>query len=138
VSVGAHKTAIDWATEVQDLLDRRYPTADYVRLVCDNLNRHGIGALYAAFPPEQAHALAARLESHHAPKHGSWPNIAEIELRALTVQCLDRRMPDIETLRAETAQWEQRRNALHKGVDWQFSTHDARIKLRRLYPQIQS
>ncbi len=138
VSVREHKTAVDWATEVQQLVERQYPEADRIRLVCDNLNTHGIGSLYEAFPPEQARRLASRLELHYTPKHGSWLNIAEIELSALTLQCLDRRIPDLETLREETHQWEQRRNAAQKGVDWQFSTHDARIKLKRLYPQIQS
>ena len=138
VSVREHKTAVDWATEVQQLVERQYPQADRSRLVCDNLNTHGIGSLYEAFPPEQARRLAARLELHYTPKHGSWLNIAEIELSALTLQCLDRRIPDLETLRAETHQWEQRRNASQKGVDWQFSAHDARIKLKRLYPQMQS
>jgi DDE superfamily endonuclease len=137
VSVRAHKTAIDWATELQQLLDTRYPAADRIRLVCDNLNTHGIGSLYEAFPPEQARRLASRLEIHHTPKHGSWLNIAEVELSALTMQCLDRRLPDMETLIDETQQWDKRRNASQKGVDWQFSTHDARIKLKRLYPQIQ-
>jgi len=138
VRVRERKTAIDWATEVQHLLETQYPAADRIRLICDNLNTHGIGSLYEAFPPEQARALAARLEIHHTPKHGSWLNIAEIELSALTLQCLDRRMPDMATLRAETQQGEQRRNASQKGVDWQFATHEARIKLRRLYPKIQS
>jgi DDE superfamily endonuclease len=138
VSVRAHKTALDWATEIQHLLDIQYPAAARIRLVCDNLNTHGIGSLYEAFPPEQARGLAARLEIHYTPKHGSWLNIAEIELSALTLQCLDRRLPDLETLREETKQWEQKRNAAQKGVDWQFSTHDARIKLKRLYPQMQS
>jgi hypothetical protein len=138
VSVRAHKTALDWATEIQHLLDIQYPAAARIRLVCDNLNTHGIGSLYEAFPPEQARGLAARLEIHYTPKHGSWLNIAEIELSALTLQCLDRRLPDLETLREETKQWEQKRNAAQKGVDWQFSTHDARIKLIRLYPQMQS
>ena len=138
VSVREHKTAIAWATEVQHLLETQYPEADRIRLVCDNLNTHGLGSLYEACPPEQARALATRLEMHHTPKHGSWLNIAEIELSALTLQCLDRRMPDIATLRAETKQWEHRRNTAQKGVDWQFSTQDARIKLRRLYPQMQS
>jgi DDE superfamily endonuclease len=137
VRVREHKTAVDWATEVQQLLDTQYPEAARIRLVCDNLNTHGIGSLYEAFPPEQARGLASRLEIHHTPKHGSWLNIAEIELSALTIQCLDRRIPDLETLIHETTQWEQRRNASQKGVDWQFSTHDARIKLKRLYPQIQ-
>jgi hypothetical protein len=138
VSVREHKTAIDWATEVQQLLDIQYPEAERIRLVCDNLNTHGIGSLYEAFPPEQARRLASRLEIHHTPKHGRWLNIAEIELSALTIQCLDRRLPDLETLINETTQWEKRRNASPKGVDWQFSTHDARFKLKRLYPQMQS
>ena len=138
VSVREHKTAIDWATEVQQLLDTQYPEAERIRLVCDHLNTHGIGSLYEAFPPEQARRLASRLEIHHTPKHGSWLNIAEIELSALTIQCLDRRLPDLETLINETTQWEKRRNASPKGVDWQFSTHDARVKLKRLYPQMQS
>jgi hypothetical protein len=138
VKVREHKTAIDWATEVQQLLDTGYPQAERICLVCDNLNTHGIGSLYEAFPPEQARGLAARLEIHYTPKHGSWLNIAEIELSALTLQCLDRRIPDLETLIDETKQWEQRRNASQKGVDWQFSTHDARIKLQRLYPRMQS
>jgi hypothetical protein len=138
VRVRERKTALDWATEIQELLDVQYPEAARLRLVCDNLNTHGIGSLYEAFPPEQARRLASRLEIHHTPKHGSWLNIAEIELSALTLQCLDRRIPDRETLTEETHQWEQRRNETHKGVDWQFSTQDARIKLKRLYPQIQS
>lgn len=138
VSVREHKTAVDWAMEVQQLLDRQYPEADRIRLVCDHLNTHGIGSLYEAFPPEQARRLASRLHLHHTLKHGSWLNIAELELSALTLQCLDRRIPDLETLREETRQWEQRRKASQKGVDWQFSTHEARIKRKRLYPQMQS
>ena len=138
VHVTGQRTAVDWATEIRDLLEVRYPDAARVRLVWDNLNTHGIGSLYEAFPPAQAHRLASRLEIHHTPKHGSWLNIAEIELSVLTMQCLDRRVPDLETLTKETQQWEQRRNAVQKGVDWQFSTLDARIKLKRLYPQIQS
>ena len=138
VHVTEHRTAVDWANEIRDLLEVRYPGAAKVRLVCDNLNTHGIGSLYEAFPPEQARKLASRLEIHHTPKHGSWLNIAEIELSVLTMQCLDRRLPDMETLTKETQQWEQRRNESQKGVDWQFSTLDARIKLKRLYPQIQS
>jgi hypothetical protein len=138
VHVTEHRTAVDWAQEIRDLLEVRYPEAARVRLVCDNLNTHGIGSLYEAFPPEQARRLASRLEIHHTPKHGSWLNIAEIEISVLTMQCLDRRIPDMETLTKETQQWEQRRNASQKGVDWQFSTLDARIKLKRLYPQIQS
>jgi len=136
VSVTEHRTAVDWAHEVRDLLERRYPAAERVRLVCDNLNTHGISSLYEAYPPEKARELAKRLEMHYTPKHGSWLNIAEIELSALTGQCLDRRIPDIETLRSETKAWEKRRNAHHKGVDWQFTTQNARVKLKRLYPQL--
>ena len=136
VHVTEHRTAVDWAQEIRDLLEVDYPQAERVRLVCENLKTHGIGSLYEAFPPEQARALVKRVEIHHTPTHGSWLNIAEIALSALTSQCLDRRMPDIETLHNETRAWEQRRNARHKGVDWQFTTQNARIKLKRLYPQI--
>jgi hypothetical protein len=138
VRVREHKTAMDWATEVPQLLDTRYPAAERLRLVCDNLNTPGIGALDEAFPPEQARGLASRLEIHSTPKHGRWLNLAEIELRALTLPCLDRRIPELETLREETNPWEQRRHASQKGVDWQFSTHDASIKLKRLYPHMQN
>jgi hypothetical protein len=138
VRVREHKTAIDWATEGQQLLDPQYPETERIRLVCDNLTTHGIGSLYEAFPPEQARRLASRLEIHHTPKHGSGLNIAEIELSALTIQGLDRRLPDLEALINETTQWEKRRNASPKGVDWQFSTHDARVQRKRLYPQMQS
>jgi hypothetical protein len=138
VRVTVHSTAADWAHEIRDLLEVRYPDALRVRLVCDHLNTHGRGSLSEAFPPEQARRLASRLEIHFTPKHGSWLNIAEIARSALTMPCLDRRIPDLETLTQETQQWEQRRNTAQKGVDWQFSTLDARIKLKRLYPQIQS
>ena len=138
VSVRERKTARDWAMEIQALLDTHYPEAAGLRLVCDNLNTHGTGSLSEAFLPEQARRLASRLEIHQTPKHGSWLKIAEIELSALTMQCLNRRLPDRETLTEATQQWEKRRNESQKGVDWQFSTQDARIKLKRLYPQIQS
>lgn len=134
VNIRERRTSIDWAEEIKDLLDLHYPEAEVVCLVCDNLNTHKIGSLYEAFAPEDARRLAKRLEIHHTPKHGSWLNIAEIELSALTSQCLDRRIPDIETLRKETKAWEERRNGLQKGVDWRFTTGDARIKLKRLYP----
>jgi hypothetical protein len=137
VSVTERRTALDWAHEIQQLSER-YPEAERIRLVCDNLNTHRISSLYEAFPAEQARKLARRLEIHYTPKHGSWLNIAEIELSALTIQCLDRRIPNIEVLRTETKAWERRRNELQKGVDWQFTTDNARIKLKRLYPQIQT
>jgi hypothetical protein len=138
VNVTERRTCIDWAYQIKELLESHYPEAKRIRLVCDNLNTHGIGSLYEAFPPAKARELASRLEIHYTPKHGSWLNIAEIELSALTIQCLDRRIPDMETLRKETKKWEERRNDSQKGVDWQFTSKDARIKLKRLYPQIQS
>lgn len=138
VSVRERRTAKDWAQEVRYLSENHYPDADYIRLVCDNLNTHKTASFYEVFSPEEARRLINRLEIHHTPKHGSWLNIAEIELSVLTRQCLDRRIPDMETLRNETGSWEQKRNGLHKGINWQFRTEDARIKLRRLYPQIQN
>jgi DDE superfamily endonuclease len=137
VSVRERKTKQDWAQEIKELLDKDYPAAKRVVLVCDNLNTHGLGSLYETFPPEEAWRLAQRLDIHYTPKHGSWLNVAEIELSVLTKQCLDRRIPDVPTLRRETAAWADRRNAAQTGVDWQFTTSDARIKLKRLYPQIQ-
>lgn len=121
VSVRERRTSIDWAQEVKELLDVRYPEADIVQLVNDNLNTHKVGSLYEAFEPEEARRLARRLEIHYTPKHGSWLNIAEIELSALTGQCLDRRIPDMDTLRKETKAWETKRNELQKGVDWRFT-----------------
>ena len=127
---------MDWAQEVKVLLDEVYPKAKRVILVCDNLNTHKVSSLYKAFPSAEAHRLRSRLEIVYTPKHGSWLNIAEIELSVLTRQCLCRRIPDIETLRRETKAWEKRRNSEAKQVDWQFTTDDARIRLKRLYPQI--
>lgn len=138
VSVTERRTASDWAEEIRKLVEVRYPEAERIRLVCDNLNTHKIGSLYETFAPEEARKIAKRLEIHYTPKHGSWLNIAEIELSALTRQCLDRRIPDIETLRNETKTWERRRNEQQKGVDWQFTNEDARIKLKRLYPKFNS
>jgi len=135
VSVRERRTGKDWAHEVGDILTNRYPDADYIRLVCDNLNTHKTASFYEVLPPEEARKLIKRLEIHHTPKHGSWLNIAEIELSVLTRQCLDRRIPDIETMRNETGKWEQVRNSQQKSVDWQFTAEDARIKLRRLYPK---
>ncbi len=138
VSVTEQRTAVDWARAVERLLNSEYRNAERVRLVCDNLNTHRPGSLYKAFSPEVARRLARRLEIHYTPNHGSWLNIAEIELSALTTQCLKRRTPDIETLRKEVSDWESDRNERQKGVDWRFKTKDARIKLKRLYPQIRS
>ena len=113
-----------------------YPDAEKVVLVMDNLNTHKIGSLYERFSPAVAKAYADRLEIHYTPKHGSWLNAAESEFSVLTVQCLDRRIGDIETFRREVQAWQDTRNAMGCGMDWQFTTEDARIKLKRLYPQI--
>jgi hypothetical protein len=129
------RTRIDWAGQVRQLLSVDYPDAETVVLVMDNLNTHGIASLYEAFEPEEAFALAQRLEIHHTPKHGSWLNIAEIELSALTRQCLDRRIGDLDTLNTELSAWQNATNTDQRQVDWQFTTHDARIKLRHLYPR---
>ena len=131
------RTKTDWANMIKWLLDEQYPDAGKVVLVMDNLNTHNISSLYETFPPEVAFRLAQRLEIHFTPKHGSWLNIAECELSALAAQCLgDRRIPDIETLNEELIAWHTQRNHTQKGVDWQFTTEDARIKLKRLYPNI--
>ena len=134
VTVTARRTKQDWAHWVKDLVDVRHPDADCIVLVCDNLNTHTPTALYEAFEPAEARRLAEKLEIHYTPKHGSWLNMAEIELSILGRQCLDRRMADADTLNRETAAWEQRRNASQTKVDWRFTTADARIKLKKLYP----
>jgi hypothetical protein len=136
VVVSERRTAIDWAQEIQRLLEHDYAHSERVILVCDQLNIHRVASLYEAFPPATARRLACRLDIHHTPKHGSWLNIAENELSALTRQCLDRRIPDRETLEQETTAWYHDRNQSQKSVDWQFTTADARIRLKRLYPQI--
>lgn len=129
------RTKIDWARQVKHLLTVDYPDADTVVLVMDNLNTHSIASLYEAFDPEIAFALAQRLEIHHTPKHGSWLNIAEIELSALTRQCLDRRIDDLDVLNTELAAWQNAVNADQRQVQWHFTTDDARSRLRHLYPK---
>lgn len=138
IAVRDTKTRGDWAHEIRHLLDVDFPDAEVVRLVCDNLNTHNVASLYETFAPDEARRLARRLEIHYTPKHGSWLNIAESELGILSKQCLDRRIPDAETLRREATAWYGNRNETGKLVDWQFTTTDARIKLKRLYPQFQS
>jgi hypothetical protein len=128
------RTRIDWAHEVDHLLNVDYPDVERVVLVMDNLNTHTIGSLYEAFEPAKARALAQRLEIHHTPRHGSWLNIAEIELSALTRQCLDRRIDNIDVLNAELAAWQNATNTDQRQVQWHFTTSDARIRLRHLYP----
>lgn len=137
VEVTDRRTAVDFARFVKHLLDVVYPSARKVVLVTDNLNTHGTGSLYEAFEPAEARRLAERIEWHYTPKHGSWLNMAEIELSVLARQCLDRRIPDRETLTREVAAWVARRNAAGVKADWQFTTADARVKLKKLYPTTQ-
>ena len=132
--VSQRRTKIDWARNIETLLEDYYPTAEKVALIMDNLNTHGIASLYAAFPAHKALKLAKRLEIHYTPKHGSWLNIAEIELSAMTQQCLDRRIDNISTLADEINAWRTDRNNASKSVKWQFYTDDARTKLFHLYP----
>jgi len=137
VNVRERRTKLDWAQEIGELLQVDYPEAQKVVVVCDNLNTHKIGALYEAFDPAEARRLVERLEIHHTPKHGSWLNIAEVELSVFTGQCLDRRIPNVTVLREQAQHWYRERNARQKSVDWHFRTPDARIKLKSLYPQVQ-
>ena len=136
VNVRKRRTAIDWAEEVKELLDTVYPDAEKVILVCDNLNTHKPASFYKAFPPAEARRLLNRLEIHYTPKHGSWLNIAEIELSALTRQCLNRKISDFEMLQQQIQIWCQNKNNEQNAINWQFTTKDARIKLKKLYPQI--
>jgi hypothetical protein len=138
VDVRQRRTRQDWAQEIKDLLDLDYPEVEKVCLVCDNLNTHKLGSLYETFAPEEARRLARRLEIHYTPKHGSWLNMAEIELSALSKQGLSERIPGMVTLSQVTIAWTINRNERQQGVDWQFTTADARIKLKRLYPQFQT
>ena len=138
VIVTEHRTARDWAEEIKNLLLQDLTEFEKIKLICDQLNTQKISSLYQAFEPATARYLANKLEINHTPKHGSWLNIAENELSVLTRQCLNTRIPDIETLKKETTAWYVERNQLQKSVDWQFTTDDARIRLKRLYPQIQT
>jgi hypothetical protein len=135
VSCRDSRTRVDWAEEVRRLLEEDYPQAKKVRLVCDNLNTHHIASLYEAFPAEEARALARRLEIHYTPRSGSWLNVAEIELSVLARQCLARRIGTAEELARAVAAWERKRNADGSRVQWRFTTDNARIKLRHLYPR---
>ena len=138
VTVTARRTAVDFAREVRDRLEVRYPHVEKVVLVLDNWNPHKPAALYHAFEPNVARSPIDRLALHHTPQHGSGLNMAEIELSVLSRQCLDRRIPDADTLVRAVAAWEQVRNACPHPINWRFTTPDARIKLKRLYPSIQS
>jgi hypothetical protein len=138
VQVTARRTRLDWAVALRDLSDRYYPAAERITVVLDNLNTHGPASFYEAFAPDEARRLAERFEFHYTPKHGSWLNRAEIELSVLSRQCLDRRIGEAEVLRREIGAWQQKRKAASKTIDWQFTTADARIKLKRLYPVIKT
>ena len=136
VAITKRRTRKDWAVFIQGMLEVRYPKALKVILVLDNLNTHSAASLYETFPSEHARQLASRLEIHYTPKHGSWLNVAEIELSTLNGQCLNRRIPDIARMRTEVAAWERKRNNRATTVDWRFTTADARIKLKRLYSKL--
>ena len=137
VEVTERRTAKDFAKFLKRLLDEVYPDATRVVLVTDNLNTHCAGSLYEALDPAEARRLAKRIEWHYTPKHGSWLNMAEIELSVLARQCLDRRIPDAGALAREVAAWELRRNAAGVKAEWQFTTADARVRLKKLYPTIE-
>ncbi len=136
LKVSEQRTRRDWAEATRELIDRHFPEAETIVLVMDNLNTHTPAAFYEAFEPAEARRLAEKLEIHYTPKHGSWLNMAEIELSVLDRQCLDRRLPDQETVAQEAKAWETERNDRQMTVDWRFTTADARIKLKRLYPSI--
>jgi hypothetical protein len=138
VQLTERRTRIDWAMARRELSDRHYPAAERITVVLDNLNTPGPASFYEAFAPEEAWRLAERFEFHYTPKHGSWLNMTEIECSVLSRQCLDRRIRDAETLQREVQAWTQQRNRARKSVDWQFTTADARTKLKRLYPIIQT
>lgn len=134
VKVTEQRTALDFAECLRDLVDKHFPEAELIRLVVDNLNTHNKASLYAHFPPAEAHRIASKLEFHYTPKHGSWLDMAEIELSVLARQCLDQRIPDRETLTNLVQTWAKERNRAKATVHWQFKTADARTKLQRLYP----
>ncbi len=136
VAATEHRTSKDWARWIKGMLDERYPNAVRVRLVMDNLNTHCLASLYEMFEPQEARRLAERLEIHYTPKHGSWLNMAEIELSALNGQCLDRRIPDLEMMQSHIAAWENARNNRQPKIHWHFSTANARTKLKHLYPKL--
>jgi hypothetical protein len=136
VQATARRTSVDFAEVLRQLVDEDYPQAQRVVLVTDNLNTHTPAALYERFEPEEARRIANKIEWHYTPEHGSWLNIAEIELSVLSRQCLSRRVADADTLEKRVAIWERQRNSAQVTVDWQFTAADARIKLKRLYPEI--
>lgn len=136
VKVTDHHTKIDWAHVIKELVDEHYPEKKKIVLVMDNLNTHKVSSLYAAFKPEEARRIAERLEIHYTPKHGSWLDMAEIEIGVMVRQCLDRRIPDQNTLKREIKAWQDERNKKGVCVNWRFTTADARVKLKSLYPSL--
>ena len=136
VAVTERRTALDVAEQLKLLVDQDYPQAERITLVCDNLNTHSAACLYERFAPAEAWRIAQKLEWHHTPEHGSWLNMAEIELSALSRQCLNRRIADRESLAREVAAWAQERNAAQVKLHWQFTSEEARVKLSRLYPVV--
>lgn len=132
-----HRTSEDWAKQMKWLIDEKYPEADKIVLVMDNLNTHKVSSFYKVFSPQEAFRLSQKLEIHYTPKHGSWLDIAEIELSAMTIQALEnRRIPDLDSLNNILNAWSLKRNTKQKGVDWHFSANDARLKLKHLYPDV--
>lgn len=138
VNVTERRTAADWAHQMRALVDVHYPDAERVTVVLDNLNTHTLASLYEAFDPAEARRIAEKLELVYTPKHGSWLNVAEIELSVLSRQCLDRRIPERSLIVQEAAAWQKHRNRQECTIDWRFTTDDARIKLKHLYPKIQT
>lgn len=136
VSVRERRTAVDWAEEIKYLVDDMYPDREKIVLVMDNLNTHKPASLYKKYPPEEARRILKKLEMHYTPKHGSWLNIAEIELNVMTKQCISRRFDNIDTLRSELSAWELERNNNHATINWHFTNDNARIKLASLYPEL--
>lgn len=134
VEVTEHRTSEDFARQMKWLVDVVFPEAEVIRVVLDNLNTHTPAALYQTFPPEEARRLTRKLEFHYTPKHGSWLNMVEIEFSILSRQCLNRRLPDVESVRREVKAWEEARNGAHATVEWRFTADDARLKFHRLYP----
>lgn len=134
--VTTRRTSVDFAEQIKQLVDIHYPNAEQIVLVCDNLNTHGRPALYERYDAPEAHRIASKIDWHYTPEHGSWLNIAEIELSILSRQCLNRRIADQDTLEREVAAYNRQRNHAPSTIDWQFTTSDARIKLKRLYPKM--
>lgn len=138
VEITDSRTAVDWAHQVKSLVDGRYKSASKILLVEDNLITHTPASLYKAFEPEEARRIIGKLELHYTPKHGSWLDMAEIELSILSRQCLSQRLPDQDAIRRESSAWEEERNNSQSVMDWRFTTKDARIKLKKLYPTIEN